>query len=109
MVNSNVLIVYYSQTGEQFYAKNIIMIRVKDLLLDDPEDKGRRELYNIGKGEGYFVTNGKSIPITWEKTARSGRTVYKDLYGNEISVNDGITWVQIVPITGSITIGEENG
>ena len=40
-----------SQTGEQFYAKNLIMIQVKDLLLDDPEDKGRRELYNIGKGK----------------------------------------------------------
>ena len=92
-----------SQTGEQFYAKNIVMIYVKDLLLDDPEDKGRRELYNIGKGNGYYATNGKIIPITWEKIMRGGRTVYKDLYDNEISFNDGITWVQIVPITGSIT------
>ncbi len=92
-----------SQTGEQFYAKNIIMIKVKDMLLDDPEDKGRRELYNIGTGNGYFATNGKIIPITWEKQTRDGRTVYKDLYDNEIKVNDGITWVQIVPITGEIT------
>lgn len=93
-----------SQTGEQFYAKNIIMIFVKDELLDDPEDKGRRELYNIGSGKGYFATNGQAIEITWEKKTREGKTIYKDLEGNEISINDGITWVQIVPVTGSITI-----
>lgn len=92
-----------SQTGEQFYAKNIIMIYVKDELLDDPEDKGRRNLYNIGTGNGYFATNGKYEPITWKKTDRKSKTQYFDKNGNEISVNDGITWVQIVPITGSIS------
>ena len=93
-----------SQTNEQFYAKNIIMIYVKDELLDDPEDKGRRELYNIGTGKGYFATNGQAIEITWEKKTREGKTVYKDLSGKEITINDGITWVQIVPVTGKITI-----
>ena len=91
-----------SQTNEQFYAKNIIMIFVKDELLDDPEDKGRRNLYNIGDGEGYYATNGKIEKITWEKTARDARTIYYDANGNEIMLNDGITWVQIVPVTGSI-------
>lgn len=91
-----------SQTGEQFYAKNLIMIYVKDELLDDPEDKGRRNLYNIGTGDGFYATNGKIEPITWKKSAREGRTTYYDANGEEISVNDGITWVQIVPITGSI-------
>ena len=93
-----------SQTKEQFYAKNIIMIHVRDELLDDPEDKGRRELYNIGTGKGYYATNGQAIEITWEKKTRNGQTIYKDLAGNEITINDGITWVQVVPVTGSITI-----
>lgn len=78
------------------------MIFVKDELLDDPEDKGRRNLYNIGDGEGYYATNGKIEKITWEKTARDARTIYYDANGNEIMLNDGITWVQIVPVTGSI-------
>ncbi len=95
-----------SQTKEQFYAKNVVMIYVKDELLDDPEDKGRRELYNIGTGDGYFATNGRAIKIKWEKQTRDGRTIYRDLDGNEITFNDGITWVQIVPKTGSITISE---
>ncbi len=89
-----------SQTGEQFYAKNIIMIFVKDELLDDPEDKGRRNLYNIGTGSGFYATNGKIQEIKWKKDSRSSRTIYYDDKANEISVNDGITWVQIVPLNG---------
>ena len=96
-----------SQTGEQFYAKNIIMIHVKDELLDDPEDKGRRNLYNIGNGKGYYATNGKIEPIVWEKKTRSGKTSYFNMKGEELTINDGITWVQIVPITGSITWSAE--
>ncbi len=94
-------------TGERFYAKNIIAIYVRDELLNDPEDKGRRELYNIGSGNGYYITNGEYIEIKWTKTTRGSRTVYTDLDGNEIKLNDGITWVQVVPITGSITINSE--
>lgn len=93
-----------SQTGEQFYAKNIVMIYVKDELLDDPEDKGRRNLYNVGSGKGFYATNGLIEPIVWEKKTRSSRTVYYDMNGEEITFNDGITWVQIVPVTGNITL-----
>ena len=92
-----------SQTGEQFYAKNIIMIYVRDELLDDPEDKGRRNLYNIGTGNGYFATNGKIEKITWKKTERAAKTQYFDAAGNELTINDGITWTQIVPVTGNIS------
>ena len=44
--------------------------------------------------------------MKWEKKTRSGKTVYMDMQGNELKFNDGITWVQIVPEYGSITITE---
>lgn len=91
-------------TNEQFYAKNIVIIYAKNELLNDPENKGRQELYNTGTGKGYYITNGEYEPITWKKENRSSRTIYYDLEGNEITFNDGITWVQIVPINASITI-----
>lgn len=91
-------------TGIQYTAKNIITYQVKDVALADTENKGRRDLNNIGSGEGYYITNGYAIPITWEKTSRSGQTVYKYKNGTEINVNDGNTFIQIQPIGQTLTI-----
>ena len=91
-------------TGEQYTAKNIIIYKVRNYTLNDGEDKGRQELDNIGSGEGYFVTGGYVIPITWEKTAHSEQTVYKYENGEELQVNDGNTFIQICPLDAEITI-----
>ena len=91
-------------TNEQFYAKNIVILKVKNNLLDDPENKGRQQLYNVGTGDGFYITNGEYEPITWKKEDRKSRTIYYDQQGNEIKFNDGITWVNIVPLNATITI-----
>ena len=51
---------------------------------------------NVHTGrEGYFITNGKAIPITWKKDGEFGVTHYYDIDGNEITLNKGKTWVCI--------------
>ncbi|MDO5348432.1 MAG: DUF3048 domain-containing protein [Lachnospiraceae bacterium] len=45
---------------------------------------------------GYFFTNGKGIPITWEKDGEFGVTHYYGPDGKEIILNQGQTWVCIV-------------
>ncbi len=94
-------------TGEQYTAKNIIVYKVSNYTLNDKENKGRQELNNIGSGTGYYITNGYSVPITWEKSTHSGQTVYKYESGEEITVNDGNTFIQICPTNADITI-EQN-
>lgn len=91
-------------TGEDITTKNIIITFVKNTTLNDGENKGRQTIYNTGVKDGYYITNGKAIKITCEKTSRSAQTVYKDLNGNEINVNDGNTYVQICPIDSNVTI-----
>ena len=81
-------------TKKQYTVKNIITYKVKNHSYDS---YGRQALENIGKGEGYFITNGYAVPITWEKTTRAGQTVYKYLDGTEITVNDGNTHIEIQP------------
>lgn len=43
--------------------------------------------------EGYYITNGKAIPVTWKKDGEFGVTRYYDLEGNEIILNKGKTWI----------------
>jgi len=92
------------ETGEQYTAKNIIVYKVENYTLNDGEGKGRQELENIGNGTGYYISNGQAVSITWEKTSHSSKTVYKYANGEELSVNDGNTFIQILPEDGEISI-----
>ena len=88
-------------TGQQYTYKNIIITPISTHTYDS---YGRLELENIGSGDGYYITNGYAIPITWSKSSRSSQTVYKNMDGKEIKVNDGNTFIQITPPSEGIDI-----
>ena len=46
---------------------------------------------------GYFMTDGKAIPINWEKDGEFGPTRYFDANHDEVVLNQGKTWVCIIP------------
>lgn len=91
-------------TGEPVTTKNIIITMCDNYTLKDSENKGRQGLKNIGTFDGYYITNGEAIPIKCTKTSRSEQTIYKDLEGNDIDVNDGNTFINICPIDAKIVI-----
>ena len=91
-------------TGEPVTTKNIIITMCENYMLTDSENKGRQGLKNIGTFKGYYITDGKAIEIQCIKNARDEQTVYKDLNGKEIEVNDGNTFVNICPIDANLVI-----
>ncbi len=91
-------------TGEEVTTKNIIITFASNYTLNDGSSKGRQDINNVGTLDGYYITNGKAIKITCEKESRTAKTIYKDLDGNEIEVNDGNTFVQICPLNANVTI-----
>ena len=91
-------------TKEQYHFKNIITYQVKNTTLNDGSNKNRQNLDNIGTGDGYYITNGYAIPITWEKKSRSEQTIYRLKNGEELVVNDGNTFIQIQPKNQKIVI-----
>jgi hypothetical protein len=87
---------------ETVTTKNIIITFCDNYTLDDTENKGRQGLTNIGTYDGYYITNGKAIKIKCIKSARDEKTIYQDLEGNEIEVNDGNTFVNICPKNANV-------
>lgn len=83
-------------TRQQLHYKNIIIEKVENYDLDS---YGRQDLETVGDGEGYYITNGYALPITWQKSNRDSKTMYKYLDGSKVVVNDGNTFIQIIPIT----------
>ena len=93
-----------ASSGENITTKNIIITKCENYTLNDGQNKGRQGLKNIGTMDGYYITNGKAIPITCTKNSREGKTVYKDATGKEIDVNDGNTFIEICPINAAVSI-----
>ncbi len=91
-------------TGNAITTKNIIITFCDNYTLSDSENKGRQGLKNIGTFDGYYITNGKAIKIKCIKNARNEKTIYQDLNGNVINVNDGNTFVNICPINSKVVL-----
>ena len=91
-------------TDEPVTAKNIIITFCDNYTLSDKENKGRQGLKNIGTFDGYYITNGRAIKIQCIKNDREEKTVYQDMNGNEINVNDGNTFVNICPTDAEVEI-----
>ena len=91
------------ESGEEATTKNLIITFANNFDIEDSENKGRQDVITTGTLDGYYVTNGKAIPIKCTKSSKQAQTVYKDLDGNEISINDGNTWVNVCPIDAEVT------
>ena len=89
------------RTDKQLHYKNIIIQRVDYEVIDN---EGRLNLQTTGTGKGYVITNGHFLPIQWSKSARNAKTTFTYDDGSEVVLNDGNTFIQIVPTNSNITI-----
>lgn len=81
------------ETGEQLAVKNIL---IQNSAWDYYESGGYLNIHQDAPGSGLYITNGKAIDVTWHKEDPWGPTYYLDSEGNEITLNEGKTWVFIV-------------
>jgi hypothetical protein len=82
-------------TGKQLAFKNII-IQVVDEWDIDKKGYQTMDIANTS-GEGYYLTNGKAVKITWTKNENKKTRVYYDSTGKELKLNAGKTFISIFP------------
>ena len=81
-------------TGKQLTCKNII-IQFADFVLYG--DGHSLDMSHIGKGTGYYISNGKAVEIKWSKPSETAQTVYQLADGSELVMNAGKTWISVFP------------
>ena len=86
------------KTKGQLHYKNILILETEKETTDEGEN-----LKTTGEGIGYYITNGAAKKINWKKEKRNTKTIYKYDDGTEVNINDGNTFIEIVP-QGSTTI-----
>lgn len=99
------------RTKEAVTTKNIIVQKID---YNPCSDNYYWNLHTTGNGKGYYITNGYAVPITWSKSNRTSKTIYKyadgtvidgvDMSGKEICVSDGRTWIEVQTNSQKLTI-----
>ena len=62
----------------------------------DEQDHDRVDVGIEKSGNGKYITNGKAINITWKSDGLGYATHYYDVDGNELQLNQGKTWINIM-------------
>lgn len=88
---------------ETIIANNILIIKVEKEVLDN---EGRLRLETIGEGNGQYITSGEMINITWKKAGERDKTNFYDKNNNDIELNPGKTWIQIISDDNEVIIKE---
>ncbi|WP_343209043.1 DUF3048 domain-containing protein [Anaerolentibacter hominis] len=84
-----------ANTGKQLTFKNIIIQLVKEWNIDK-NGYQTMDLEN-SKGKGYYITDGKYVPITWQKNESTKKMNYYDESGERLTINPGKTFIAVYP------------
>lgn len=87
-------------TGKQLTVKNIIVqfANVTD------KSGGDTQVQAIGSGKTKYFMGGKAFEGTWKKTSTSARTKYFGENGEEIKLNAGTSWIEVVRTGSSVVV-----
>ncbi len=80
--------------GNRIMADNVAVV-VTDVKVID--GAGRRAIETIGEGVAYVLQDGRVIEGVWKKLSVSKRLRFYTSDDEEIEMNSGVTWIEIVP------------
>lgn len=85
---------HVTDAGERLAADNVVVVITDIDILDNV---GRREIRTTGEGDAYVLQDGIVIEATWKKPSTSERLkFYNRAIGEEIVMNAGVTWIEVV-------------
>lgn len=88
-------------TQQPIVTKNVVIQYAKETR---SIDEHLHNLYDvIGSGKGVLMQNGTKQDITWTKSNRTSRTVFRDAAGKEVNFVPGQIWIEILPIGNIIS------
>jgi Protein of unknown function (DUF3048) N-terminal domain/Protein of unknown function (DUF3048) C-terminal domain len=90
-------------TGKQLVAKNLIVMFADETPASDPFTPGAIHMRTEGTGKATVYEDGTATSATWSKDSVDAPLRWMDSNGNEIKLNRGATWVEVVPVGNAVT------
>ncbi len=83
--------------GAQLKATNVVVVRVPI-----SDDKGVPKTEMIGLGEAWVSAGGRTVHASWSKGSATDPIRLLDSSGTTIRLAAGNTWIELVPLAGSV-------
>lgn len=81
------------ENGFGVTANNVIVIATDIRSIDSVD---RKKIVTVGEGDGLVIQDGISITVRWRKEERTTRLRFFTKDGEEVKMNAGKTWIEIV-------------
>lgn len=86
-------------------------VAVKNIVIQNVKYRSRaKEVYLdtdlVGQGDGYIISNGSAVKVTWSRADLKSPTIFKDAQGNVVPLNPGKTWWHYMDTSAKLTINE---
>lgn len=85
--------VMHLDDGSTVEANNVAVIATDIRVIDN---EGRKSLVTVGEGDAMLVQDGRAILCRWKKESRTDRLRFYKPGGEEIEMNAGVTWIEVV-------------
>lgn len=95
------------RSGARLAATNVVVLRVtlRDTGTKDPAGNPVPETVLTGSGDALVATGGKTVKATWTKGDKPDVLKLTGADGQPVTLAPGNTWVELVPVSGSVTAG----
>ncbi len=92
--------------GDRFTPQNLVVIQVKlqQAAYVDPSGAPVPETVLTGSGQAVVVSGDHAVTGRWRKGTRASDFHLMDQHGHRLAVPPGKTWIELVPISGSVQL-----
>ncbi len=93
--------------GKVVAPTNVVILRMAfGQLSNSPDNHGRLEAHNVGTGDAWISTNGRTVKGTWSKASRTAPTLLFGPNGDPVRLTAGQTFVQVLPFGYGLAIDD---
>ena len=91
------------EDGATIQADNVVVMATEMRVLDQ---EGRKSLETVGEGDAYMIQNGEAFFGRWKKETRTDRLRFYTHDGHEITMNAGVTWIEVIEDLAQLEVYE---
>ncbi len=92
-----------ANTGKQIHVKNVVIEMMPTSYGFTRIGESTVIMKTVGSGQGWLCQDGTCTDITWEKYSHTARTELIGKNGQNLPLDAGNTWYEIVPLGKSVT------